>query len=648
MRTRRMTLRAAAAIIAALLLAVTAASALASGEPVPVWGSSVASADTSPPPTALTCVSTTACVGVDMSGHAFSSATPATGGWTTVDGGVSGTALNGVSCVPGGVCVAVGNAGKVSTAPGPAGPWTLSAASPIDTSRNLEAVACPSSTLCLAVDASGGVVTSLDGGASWSSASPLDAGHALTDISCPTATFCAAVDNAGNVLISSTPASVPWTTTNLITGSSLTSISCANTALCVTTANDANGTVFATGNASAAPPAAPTWSSTRLDPTGAPMKVSCSTVGLCAIVDAKGEALTSDDPAGGPPTWKPAPIDGAIKLNAVSCISAGLCLAVDQNGAAIAGLVPAPAVSTGTGTASLQTTATLTATVDPGDASASSCQFNYGPTTAYGTSVACTALPAAGGGAQAVSAALSGLLAGTTYHFQIAASSGVASAAGADGTFTTPPPLKASPSLSGTPALGSTLTCKTNVTTTTTETVAYAWTRDTVAIPGAAAGTYVVTAADETHHLACVVTIAGDGGSTTATSGFDAIPSQNGTKILESFVGTASHSASTAKAPVKCSPQVAGKCTFVLTLTTKQNGKQTVIGRSTSSVALGAKATLSVHLNAAGSALLARKRKLAVTLTVTGTVLGTLTATLQTDHFTFKATGRLHATRHRH
>ena len=642
MRTRRMTVRAAAATAAALLLALTAGTALAGGEPAPVWSAPQAtSADTSPPPSALTCVSSTACVGVDTTGHAFSSATPVTGPWTIVPTGVA--SLNDLSCAPGGGCVAVGNTGAVTNAPGPGGPWTPSPASPIDSSRTLGAVACPSTTLCVAVDSAGSAVTSADGGTTWSSAIPLGLGHALNDLSCPSATFCAAVDSSGNVLVSATPTTGSWTSTSL-TSSPPTSISCASASLCVATANDANGTVFATGNASAA---APTWSSTKLDPTGAPLKVSCSSTGLCAIVDAKGQALTSDTAAGGPPTWTAAPIDGSTRLDGVSCIAAGLCLVVDHTGAAIAGLLPAPSVSTGTGTASSQVAATLTATVDPGDATPTSCQFNYGPTTAYGTSVPCTALPAAGGGVQAVSAPLSGLLASTTYHFQIVAASGVASAAGADGTFTTPPPLKPSPSLAGTPAFGSTLTCKPNVTTTAPETVVFAWTRDTVAIPGATAATYLVGAADETHHLACVVTIAGDGGSATATSGFDAIPNQNGSKILESFAGTASHSATTAKAPVTCSPQAAGKCTFVLTLTTKQNGKQTVLGRSSSSVAISAKATLSVHLNAAGRALLARKRKLAMTLTVKGTVLGTLTATLQTDHFTFKVAGGKHATHRR-
>jgi len=636
-----MTVRAAAATAAALLLAFTAGAALAGGEPAPVWAAPVAGADTSPPPTALNCVSTTACVGVDSTGHAFSSVTPATGGWTTVDAGVGGTSLNGVSCVPGGACVAVGNAGKVTVLSAIGGTWTVHAGGTIDGSNALDDVACPTATLCIAVDNTSKALTSIDGGVTWSAALSLGSTGALNAISCPTATFCAAVDISGNVLTSSTPTTFPWTLRNL-SAVSLTSISCASSAVCV--AADANGTVFATGNASSA---SPTWSSTRLDAAGEPLQVSCSSTGLCAIVDAKGQALTSDTPAGGPPTWTPAPIDGSTQLDAVSCIAAGLCLAVDHSGAAIAALLPAPSVSTGTGTASSQTNATLTATVDPGDATPASCQFNYGPTTAYGTSVACTAVPVAGGGAQAVSAPLSGLTAGTAYHFQIVAASGVATAAGADGTFTTPPPLKASPSLSGTPAFGSTLTCKPNVTTTAPETVTFAWTRDTVAVPGAAAATYLVGAADETHHLACVVTIAGDGGSATATSGFDAIPNQNGSKILESFAGTASHSATTARAPVTCSPQAAGKCTFVLTLSTKQNGKQIVIGRSTSSVALSAKATLSVHLNAAGSALLARKRKLAVTLTVTGTVLGTLTATLQTDRFTFNAAGGKHATHRR-
>src|SRR5579862_6819895 len=212
MRTRRMTVRAAAAAAAALLLALTAGSALAGGEPAPVWGMPVAGADSAPPSTALSCVSTTACVGVDAGGHAFSSATPVTGPWTTVDAGVSLTALNGVSCVAGGPCIAVGNAGKVTVLSAIGGTWTAHTGS-IDGSNALEDVSCPTATLCVAVDVAGNGLVSADGGATWSTATSLGSTHQLSSVSCPTASFCAAVDTSGNVFVSTTPTVLPWTST---------------------------------------------------------------------------------------------------------------------------------------------------------------------------------------------------------------------------------------------------------------------------------------------------------------------------------------------------------------------------------------------------------------------------------------------------
>ena len=91
-------------------------------------------------------------------------------------------------------------------------------------------------------------------------------------------------------------------------------------------------------------------------------------------------------------------------------------------------------------------------------------------------------------------------------------------------------------SISGTPAVGNTLTCKATVTTTAAETVTYQWTRDTVAIAGATAPTYLVAVADETHHLACAVTVSGDGGSATSTSGYDGVPAESGGTVSESVV----------------------------------------------------------------------------------------------------------------
>ena len=227
----------------------------------------------------------------------------------------------------------------------------------------------------------------------------------------------------------------------------LTSVSCASASACVAVASD--GTVFATGNASAA---TPTWSSTPLDPAGRRSTVSCSATGLCAIVDGHGQRVHERQP---PPAGRRRGrsrrrrLDPARAQRPSPASPTGLCVAVDATAAPRSpGSCPAPAVDDRHGDAPpRRPTRRSRRPSTRATRRWQSCQFNYGTTTAYGASVPCSAMPAAAGGAQAVSAQIAGLTAGTTYHFQIAASSGVASATGADGTFTTPPPLKASPSL---------------------------------------------------------------------------------------------------------------------------------------------------------------------------------------------------------
>jgi hypothetical protein len=96
--------------------------------------------------------------------------------------------------------------------------------------------------------------------------------------------------------------------------------------------------------------------------------------------------------------------------------------------------------------------ATLNGTVDPsGDDT--SYRFEYGRTNAYGAS---TPVTGAGAGfvAQAVSAVVSGLEAGTGYHFRVVASNEFGETAGADETFTTAvaaAPAQATPTPTPTP-----------------------------------------------------------------------------------------------------------------------------------------------------------------------------------------------------
>ena len=92
--------------------------------------------------------------------------------------------------------------------------------------------------------------------------------------------------------------------------------------------------------------------------------------------------------------------------------------------------------------------ATLNGTVNANNLS-STVSFDYGLTAAYGTTVSGVPSPVAGGTATAVSAAITGLTPGITYHFRVNGTNTVGLTNGNDMTFTT---LAAPPTVITTPA----------------------------------------------------------------------------------------------------------------------------------------------------------------------------------------------------
>ena len=352
------------------------------------------------------------------------------------------------------------------------------------------------------------------------------------------------------------------------------------------------------------------------------------------VVDDRGRAFESDAPASAAPGWSAVRADrSGSAFTTISCVAAGFCAAADARGETLSAVLPPPFAQTGPAAPPSTTTATLSAAVDPNDASLVGCRFEYGLTTAYGAGASCTPAPRATGGRQTVRARLVGLTPASRYHFRIVAASPAGTSAGGDRVLETPPLARASPSLSGTPAVGGTLKCHPGVTISPPATLAFAWWRNTTQIDGAGAPTYAITTADETHHLSCTVSVAGDGGVTIVKSGFAAIPPEQ--TITESFVGAGTARGTSVAAPVTCSPQASPRCVITLQMSAGSGlaaaAEPVSVGSAMAVVPAGSTRTLAVSLNRRGRVLMSARHSLTVTFTVSGTLLGALTAPLQTQ-----------------
>ncbi len=100
-------------------------------------------------------------------------------------------------------------------------------------------------------------------------------------------------------------------------------------------------------------------------------------------------------------------------------------------------LLGAPVVLTGGASSVTGVSATLNATVNPEGGEVTSCEFDYGPTSAYGSSVPCSSLPGSGESLVDVSVSVSGLSAYSAYHFRIVSTNAAGTSHGEDATFTT-------------------------------------------------------------------------------------------------------------------------------------------------------------------------------------------------------------------
>ena len=107
------------------------------------------------------------------------------------------------------------------------------------------------------------------------------------------------------------------------------------------------------------------------------------------------------------------------------------------------------------------------------------------------------------------------------------------------GVSNAPPVGSASPVVTGTPAVGQTLSCDNGVWFNSPTSYAYQWLRDGANIAGATSSTYVVVAGDLGHAISCKVTATNSFGSTPATSNAVLIVAVPVNTVAPAITGTA-------------------------------------------------------------------------------------------------------------
>lgn len=283
--------------------------------------------------TGVSCASASLCAAVDTSGRvsAFNPRSAKAGSSYTqsVDGGSS---LNAVSCVPGSTdCVISDGKGNafyatnVSTSSTPSWqPWNGPVAKPS------EAVACPSSSLCLMAagedgDHGGDLFYATSFGGPWTEA--YGPAWGVDAISCASASFCAdGQDGDGYFRWSGSPGSSSWSL--MQQGSAaMKGVSCLTSYFCAIA--DSAGSVHVAWNNPLSNISS--WAETKVDGSTALNGLACTSTSACVAVDGKGNVLNLAIGSGGAVTTSKQDIDGTNPLNAISC-SGTACAAVDSRG----------------------------------------------------------------------------------------------------------------------------------------------------------------------------------------------------------------------------------------------------------------------------------------------------------------------------
>jgi hypothetical protein len=264
----------------------------------------------------VACASATFCAVAAGDGLVFTSTNPAGGGSTYAAHRVAAATGHGrpditaIACPTATQCVAGDANGDILTSTDPGSTAATWSARRIAPGTSVAAITCRVSGMCTAIDGNGVLYATTTAGTTspvWArvgSDASVDAsyqGTASFAVACPTDTLCLAVDGSPDLPRSTAPM-VPgrWRISPPPTdiGAGLTGVSCPSLRLCV--AIDADGDVISTGT----PEIAGSWRGSFVDARGALEGISCPSRSFCLASDTFGDVLVSTDPTGGLRAWR--------------------------------------------------------------------------------------------------------------------------------------------------------------------------------------------------------------------------------------------------------------------------------------------------------------------------------------------------------
>jgi hypothetical protein len=292
---------------------------------------------------ALTCATTTLCVavGADDQGNGVAS-TSSNGGtsWTNAAMPVGTPVLDAVACGDSAHCIAVGQ-GAVAVTTNDGANWSLHPLATANTT--LIGADCLSTSVCVATGLTenvtgpyvGSVERSTDGGDTWQAASVPPGTEGIGAVACPTSTNCIAV---GDSLLVSHDGGATWTATTAPKGiSQLRTISCSTATQCVAIGPNPQG-VFnpnVPADAVETTDGGNTWTNLTLPAaTGSLAQISCSGTECVAggLSTTAGGAAPLYQSSDGGTTWTQAPHapTGVAAIAGLSCPAANECAIVGR------------------------------------------------------------------------------------------------------------------------------------------------------------------------------------------------------------------------------------------------------------------------------------------------------------------------------